>query len=170
MYKKRVELIKGNITSLEVDAIVNAANSSLLGGGGVDGAIHQAAGPELRTACERLNGCETGHSKITRGYRLKAKYVIHTVGPIWYGGIRDEDSLLASCYKTSLEIAREKKIKTLAFPGISTGAYRFPIDIAASIALNETKRFLKSNSYPEKVIFVAFDDDSYEIYRRLLDQ
>jgi len=170
MYKKRVELFKGDITSLEVDAIVNAANNSLLGGGGVDGAIHQAAGPELRSECERLNGCETGHAKITGGYRLKAKYVIHTVGPVWYGGIHDEHSLLASCYRTSLAIAKEKKIKTLAFPGISTGAYRFPIDIAASIALKETKRFLKSNSYPEKVIFVAFDDDSYEIYRRLLDQ
>ena len=170
MYKKRFELIKGDITSLEVDAIVNAANNSLLGGGGVDGAIHEAAGPELSTECKRLNGCETGQSKITRGYRLKAKYVIHTVGPVWYGGIRDEHSQLASCYKTSLSIANEKKIKTLAFPGISTGAYRFPIDIAASIALNETKRFLKRNNYPEKVIFVAFDDDSYEIYKRILDQ
>ena len=170
MDKKRIDLIKGDITSLGVDAIVNAANNSLLGGGGVDGAIHLAAGPGLRDECEKLNGCETGHSKITRGYRLKAKYVIHTVGPIWYGGIRDENSLLASCYKTSLKIALEKKIKTLAFPGISTGAYRFPKDLAASIAVNETIRFLKNNSYPEKVFFVAFDDDSYELYRRLLDQ
>lgn len=170
MSKKRVELIKGDITSLEVDAIVNAANNSLLGGGGVDGAIHDAAGPDLRTECKGLNGCETGRSKITKGYRLKAKHVIHTVGPVWYGGFRDEHSLLASCYQTSLAIAKEKKIKTLAFPGISTGAYGFPKDIAALIAVNETKRFLNKNSYPEKVIFVTFGNDNYETYRKLLDQ
>ena len=170
MKKPRVELIKGDITSLDVDGIVNAANNSLLGGGGVDGAIHNAAGPDLLTECERLNGCETGQSKITNGYRLKAKHVIHTVGPIWYGGYRDEHSLLASCYKTSLTLAKEKKIKTLAFPGISTGIYGFPKDLAALIAVNETKRFLNKNSFPEKVIFVTFNDDSYEIYRKLLDQ
>ena len=170
MKKPRVELIKGDITSLDVDGIVNAANNSLLGGGGVDGAIHNAAGPDLLTECERLNGCETGQSKITDGYRLKAKHVIHTVGPIWYGGYRDEHSLLASCYKTSLTLAKEKKIKTLAFPGISTGIYGFPKDLAALIAVNETKRFLNKNSFPEKVIFVTFNDDSYEIYRKLLDQ
>ena len=170
MKKQRVELIKGDITSLDVDGIVNAANNSLLGGGGVDGAIHNAAGPDLLTECERLNGCETGQSKITNGYRLKAKHVIHTVGPIWYGGYRDEHSLLASCYKTSLTLAKEKKIKTLAFPGISTGVYGFPKDLAALIAVNATKRFLNKNSFPEKVIFVTFNDDSYEIYRKLLDQ
>jgi O-acetyl-ADP-ribose deacetylase len=170
MKKPRVELIKGDITSLDVDGIVNAANNSLLGGGGVDGAIHNAAGTDLLTECERLNGCETGQSKITNGYRLKAKHVIHTVGPIWYGGYRDEHSLLASCYKTSLTLAKEKKIKTLAFPGISTGVYGFPKDLAALIAVNETKRFLNKNSFPEKVIFVTFNDDSYEIYRKLLDQ
>jgi len=170
MKKPRVELIKGDITSLDVDGIVNAANNSLLGGGGVDGAIHNAAGPDLLTECERLNGCETGQSKITNGYRLKAKHVIHTVGPIWYGGYRDEHSLLASCYKTSLTLAKEKKIKTLAFPGISTGVYGFPKDLAALIAVNATKRFLNKNSFPEKVIFVTFNDDSYEIYRKLLDQ
>jgi O-acetyl-ADP-ribose deacetylase len=170
MNKKRVELIKGDITSLDVDAIVNAANNSLLGGGGVDGAIHGAAGPELLSECKGLNGCETGHSKITDGYRLKAKHVIHTVGPVWYGGYRDEHSLLASCYQTSLALAKEKKIKTLAFPGISTGAYGFPKDIAALIAVNETKRFLNKNNYPQKVIFVAYGDDSYETYRKLLDQ
>ena len=170
MKKQRVELIKGDITSLDVDGIVNAANNSLLGGGGVDGAIHNAAGPDLLTECERLNGCETGQSKITNGYRLKAKHVIHTVGPVWYGGYRDEHSLLASCYKTSLTLAKEKKIKTLAFPGISTGAYGFPKDLAALIAVNETKRFLNKNSFPEKVIFVTFNDDSYETYRKLLDQ
>ena len=170
MTKKRVELIKGDITLLDVEAIVNAANKSLLGGGGVDGAIHNAAGPDLLTECKRLNGCETGHSKITAGYRLKAKYVIHTVGPVWYGGFRDEYSMLASCYQTSLNIAKERRIKTLAFPGISTGAYGFPKDLAAMIAVNETKRFLKRNKYPQKVIFVAYSDDSYETYSKLLDQ
>lgn len=170
MKKKRVELIKGDITLLDVDAIVNAANNSLLGGGGVDGAIHAAAGPDLLTECEKLNGCETGQSKITNGYRLKAKHVIHTVGPIWRGGFQDEHSLLASCYQTCLKLAKEKKIRTLAFPGISTGAYRFPLDLAALIAVTETKRFLNKNSYPEKVIFVTYGDDNYEIYRKLLDQ
>ncbi len=168
--KDRVEIIKGDITKLEVDAIVNAANNSLLGGGGVDGAIHNAAGPELLRECEALNGCETGHSKITGGYRLHAKHIIHTVGPIWYGGHRDEHSLLASCYMTTLNIAKEKKVKTLAIPGISTGVYRFPKDLAAMIAVNETKRFLSKNKYPEKVIFVAFCDENYENYRKLLDK
>lgn len=170
MKKVRVELIKGDITSLEVDAIVNAANNSLLGGGGVDGAIHDAAGPDLLAECQELNGCETGKAKITRGYRLKAKHIIHTVGPVWYGGYRDEDSLLASCYQNTLALAKEKKIKTIAFPGISTGVYGFPKDLAAMIAVNETKRFLNKNSYPEKVIFVTFGEDNYETYRKLLDQ
>ena len=170
MKKIRIELINGDITTLEVDAIVNAANNSLLGGGGVDGAIHYAAGPDLLAECEKLNGCETGKSKITGGYKLKAKHIIHTVGPIWYGGYRDESQLLASCYQTSLSIAKEKKIHSLAFPGISTGIYRFPKDLAALIAVNETRRFLNKSSYPEKVIFVTYDDDSYEIYRKLLDQ
>lgn len=170
MKKKRVELIKGDITLLDVDAIVNAANNSLLGGGGVDGAIHAAAGPDLLTECEKLNGCETGQSKITNGYRLKAKHVIHTVGPIWRGGFQDEHSLLAACYQTCLKLAKEKKIKTLAFPGISTGAYGFPLDLAALIAVTETKRFLNKNSYPEKVIFVTYGDDNYETYRKLMDQ
>ena len=170
MNKKRVELVKADITLLDVDAIVNAANNSLLGGGGVDGAIHNAAGPDLLAECEGLNGCETGQSKITNGYRLKAKHVIHTVGPVWYGGYKDEHSLLASCYQTSLSLAKEKKIKTVAFPGISTGAYGFPKDLAALIAVTETKRFLTKNCYPEKVIFVTFGDDSYETYRKLLDK
>jgi O-acetyl-ADP-ribose deacetylase (regulator of RNase III) len=169
MKKQRVELIKGDITSLEVDAIVNAANNSLLGGGGVDGAVHNAAGPDLLAECQTLNGCETGSSKITGGYKLKAKHIIHTVGPIWYGGYKDEYSLLASCYQTSLALAKQKKIKTIAFPGISTGIYGFPKDLAAVIAVNETKRFLAKNSYPEKVIFVTFDDDNFKTYRKLID-
>ena len=169
MKTKRVELIKGDITSLDVDAIVNAANNSLLGGGGVDGAIHNAAGPGLLSECEKLNGCETGKAKITDGYRLKAKHVIHTVGPIWHGGFSDENTLLASCYQSSLELAKQKKIKTVAFPGISTGVYGFPKDLAALIAVKETQRFLKKNTYPEKVIFVTFSDDNYETYRKLLD-
>ena len=170
MKQIKVEVIKGDITSLDVDAIVNAANSTLLGGGGVDGAIHQAAGPDLLSECEQLNGCSTGEAKITKGYNLKARYIIHTVGPVWYGGYRDEHSLLASCYQASLRIAREKKIKTIAFPGISTGIYGFPKDMAALIAVNETKRFLVKNTYPLKVTFVAFDDESYENYCKLLDQ
>jgi O-acetyl-ADP-ribose deacetylase (regulator of RNase III) len=170
MNESRVELIKGDITVLEVDAIVNAANNSLLGGGGVDGAIHSAAGPELLNECESLNGCETGQSKITYGYCLKAKHIIHTVGPVWRGGYSDEDKLLASCYQTSLSIAKEKRIKTVAFPGISTGIYGFPKDLAAMIAVTETKRFLDKNNFPEKVIFVTFCEDNYETYRKLLYQ
>ena len=169
MKKDWVELIIGDITSLDVEAIVNAANNTLLGGGGVDGAIHHAAGPDLLSECEKLNGCETGQSKITAGYRLKAKFIIHTVGPVWHGGYRDEKMLLASCYQTSLSIARDKKIKTLAYPCISTGAYGFPKDLAALIAVNETKRFLNKNGYPEKVIFVTYSDDSYETYRKILN-
>ena len=168
--KNRIELIKGDITTLKVDAIVNAANRSLLGGGGVDGAIHEAAGPELLEECRKLNGCETGKAKITHGYKLKAKHVIHTVGPVWYGGHKDETELLAACYQSSLELAKENKLKTIAFPGISTGVYRFPQDLAALIAVNETKRFLLSNKYPEKVTFVTFSDEHYETYRKLLEQ
>ena len=168
--KNRIELIKGDITTLKVDAIVNAANRSLLGGGGVDGAIHAAAGSELLEECRKLNGCETGKAKITRGYKLKAKHVIHTVGPVWYGGHKDETEMLAACYQSSLELAKENKLKTIAFPGISTGVYRFPQDLAALIAVNETKRFLLSNKYPEKVTFVTFSDEQYETYRKLLEQ
>lgn len=166
----RIGIIKGDITTLEVDAIVNAANNSLMGGGGVDGAIHSAAGPDLLDECKRLNGCETGKAKITKGYRLKAKHIIHTVGPVWKGGYRDESEMLASCYQSSLEVAKENKIKTLAFPGISTGAYRFPQDLAAMIAINETRRFLNKNKFPEKVTFVIFSDENYESYRKILDQ
>jgi len=170
MKEVRIELIKGDITSLDVDAIVNAANTTLLGGGGVDGAIHRAAGPGLLKECRELNGCPTGEARITKGHKLKARHVIHTAGPVWYGGYRDETGLLASCYQSALSLAKKNKVKTIAFPGISTGIYGFPKELAATIAVNETKRFLNKNSRPEKVIFVAFDDDNYEIYRKLLDQ
>ena len=170
MPKERIGLIKGDITLTDADAIVNAANTALLGGGGVDGAIHKAAGPGLLGECKTLNGCETGRAKITKGYNLKAKYVIHTVGPVWYGGHKDEHELLASCYQESLALAKEHKVKTLAIPGISTGVYRFPKDQAAFIAVSETKRFLSKNKYPEKVIFVAYDDANYEFYRKYLDK
>jgi O-acetyl-ADP-ribose deacetylase len=169
MKEQRIELIKGDITSLDVDAIVNAANRSLLGGGGVDGAIHAAAGPDLLAECRTLDGCETGNAKITSGYNLKAKHVIHTVGPVWQGGTREEARLLASCYRTSLMLARENNIRTIAFPNISTGVYRFPKELAATIAVNEIKAFLDSHDCPAKVIIVAFADDNFETYRKLLD-
>jgi len=170
MKTDRLTVIKGDITKLEVDAIVNAANRSLLGGGGVDGAIHRAAGPGLLEECRKLNGCETGQAKITSGYNLKAKYVIHTVGPIWKGGIEDEPELLASCYQQSLAIAKKYKIKTIAFPGISTGVYGFPKDLAAVIAVTEARRFILTNKIPEKIIFVAFDDENFRIYKKLLEE
>jgi O-acetyl-ADP-ribose deacetylase (regulator of RNase III) len=170
MRPERIELIMGDITTLKVDAIVNAANNSLLGGGGVDGAIHRAAGPSLLQECSKLNGCETGDAKLTNGYDLHAHYIIHTVGPVWMGGMRDEHALLASCYQKSLKLAKEKNIKTIAFPGISTGVYGFPKDQAAFIALTETKRFLKKNPFPEKVFFVAFEEDNYNLYQSLLQQ
>jgi O-acetyl-ADP-ribose deacetylase len=169
MKNKKIELLKGDITTLKVDAIVNAANNSLLGGGGVDGAIHKAAGPELLIECQGLNGCQTGQAKITRGYNLKAGHIIHTVGPVWYGGYRDETEMLASCYQSSLRLAKENKFKRIAFPSISTGVYGFPKDLAAVIAVNETKRFISKSSYPEKIIFVTYDDEGYEIYRKLLN-
>jgi O-acetyl-ADP-ribose deacetylase (regulator of RNase III) len=167
MKKRKVELIKGDITTLEVDAIVNAANNSLLGGGGVDGAIHRAAGPGLYDECKTLKGCSAGEAKITGGYKLKARHVIHTVGPVWKGGYNNEPETLASCYQSSLDLASKNRIKTIAFPGISTGVYGFPKDLAALIAINESDRYLRKNSYPKKVIFVTFDDESYEIYRQL---
>jgi O-acetyl-ADP-ribose deacetylase len=170
MSDKRIEVIKGDITSFEVDAIVNAANNSLLGGGGVDGAIHFAAGPDLLDECIKLNGCPTGEAKITKGYELKARYVIHTVGPVWNGGINDEHRLLASCYKNCFKLAGVYNIKTIAFPGISTGIYGFPKDQAALIAVTETRRFLGKNPIPEKVYFVAFNDETYDIYTSYLNK
>jgi O-acetyl-ADP-ribose deacetylase (regulator of RNase III) len=170
MNKKRLELFRGDITTLIVDAVVNAANTSLLGGGGVDGAIHRAAGPDLLEECRQLKGCSTGEAKITKGYRLNSKYIIHTAGPVWHGGVRNEPELLASCYRSSLSLAQEYKLRSIAFPGISTGVYHFPKELAATIAVNETKKFLVKHSLPEKVIFVTFDNDSYSIYRKLLEQ
>jgi len=168
--RNRIELIKDDITRIDADAIVNAANTTLLGGGGVDGAIHRAAGPGLLAECRQLNGCRTGQARITGGYRLKAKYIIHTAGPVWSGGHSDEHDLLASCYRSSLAIAADKKIRTIAFPCISTGVYGFPKDEAAFIAVNEARRFLRENSHPEKIIFVTFDDESYRVYSELLEE
>lgn len=167
---RRIHIVLGDITKLEVDAIVNAANNTLLGGGGVDGAIHRAAGPELLEECRKLNGCETGKAKITKGYKLPAKYVIHTVGPIWRGGNANEDELLASCYRNPLQLAVENNIKTIAFPSISTGAYRFPVKRAAQIAVDEIKAFLKNNESIEKVFMVCFDKKTMEAYSEALSE
>ena len=159
--------IKQDITTLEVDAIVNAANSTLLGGGGVDGAIHRGAGPALLEFCESLNGCNTGEAKISPGFKLPAKYIIHTVGPVWYDGNYNEEGLLASCYRRSMEIAEECLLASIAFPNISTGIYRFPKEKAAQIALSEVKKF--KTKHIKKIIFVTFDDENYEIYKGLLN-
>jgi O-acetyl-ADP-ribose deacetylase len=168
MREDMIEVVQGDITKLRVDAIVNAANTMLLGGGGVDGAIHRAAGRELLEECRKLGGCPTGEARITRGYKLPAKWVIHTVGPVWSGGGRDEDLLLTSCYRNSLALAEEHQIKTIAFPCISTGVYGFPADRASEIALREVKNFLASHDVPEKVAFVCFLDRDAELYRHAL--
>lgn len=164
----RIELITGDITRLQVDAIVNAANSSLLGGGGVDGAIHRAAGPELVAECRTLGGCPTGEARITRGYRLPATWVIHTVGPVWHGGSHGEDELLANCYRSSLELAARHEIHSIAFPAISTGIYGFPVERAARIAVATVRDFLKTHDLPERLIFVTFSERAAEVYRRAL--
>jgi len=166
----KIEVIKGDITKLYIDAIVNAANSSLLGGGGVDGAIHRAAGPGLLEACRKLKGCPTGEAKITKGFNLPCKYVIHTVGPIWRGGSNNEEKTLASCYHRSLQVALDNSLKTIAFPSISTGAYRFPKMLAASIAIDTVKSFLETHNQIEKVIFVTFDEETFNLYQNKLNQ
>jgi O-acetyl-ADP-ribose deacetylase (regulator of RNase III) len=163
-----IEIVRGDITKLDVDAIVNAANTTLLGGGGVDGAIHRAAGSELLAECQTLGGCRPGEAKITRGYRLPARHVIHTVGPIWRGGKRGEPETLANCYWSSLQIAVENGIKTIAFPAISCGAYGYPIPDAAQIAVKTTRDFLGTADDIDKVIFALWDEGAYDAYRELL--
>src|ERR1700756_4308837 len=164
----RLEVITADITTLSVDAIVNAANTTLLGGGGVDGAIHRAAGAELLAECRTLGGCKAGEAKITHGYRLPARFVIHTVGPIWHGGTHGEAETLANCYRNSLQVAVENGIKTIAFPAISCGAYGYPLQEAAQIAVKTTREFLTGEDKIDKVIFVLWSDDICEAYLRLL--
>jgi O-acetyl-ADP-ribose deacetylase (regulator of RNase III) len=164
----RVRLVRDDITALDVDAIVNAANSSLLGGGGVDGAIHRAAGPGLLEECRRLGGCPTGDVRLTRGHALAARWVIHAVGPIWRGGAHDEDALLASCYRKALALAAERGVTSLAFPAISCGVYGYPIPRACRIALDEITRALAGAEFPARVLLVAFDAAVHQEYERLL--
>src|ERR1041385_5324637 len=165
---KKIEVFTGDITKLNVDAIVNAANSSLLGGGGVDGAIHRAAGPDLVAECETLGGCRPGEAKITRGYLLPAHFVIHTVGPVWSGGNRGEPETLANCYRNSLRLAAENGLKTIAFPAISCGAYRYPIADASQIAVETTREFLRDNDSITEITFVVSSDEIEAAYRPLL--
>ncbi|MHC1629490.1 MAG: O-acetyl-ADP-ribose deacetylase [Methanoculleaceae archaeon] len=168
--RSRMAVIQGDITEQRVDALVNAANRTLLGGGGVDGAIHRAAGPELLEECRKLGGCRTGDAKITRGFRLPARFVIHTVGPVWQGGDAGEDELLASAYTNSLRCAVENGVRTIAFPAISTGAYRFPMDRAAPIAVRAVRNFLEADDTIEKVIFVCHGEKAYRAFMRAVDE
>ncbi|MFC1824268.1 O-acetyl-ADP-ribose deacetylase [Thermodesulfobacteriota bacterium] len=168
--EERVLIVQEDIARQEVDSIVNAANNSLLGGGGVDGAIHRAAGPELLEETRKIGGCPTGEARISKGYKLPAKWVIHTVGPIWGGGNRNEEALLANCYRNSFKAAQDKGVKTIAFPSISTGAYRFPLKRATEIALEETKKVLDDDRTLTKVIFVCFGDDVYQTYQDVYKQ
>jgi O-acetyl-ADP-ribose deacetylase (regulator of RNase III) len=164
----KIKIVRGDITKLDVDAIVNAANTTLLGGGGVDGAIHRAAGPELLAECRTLGGCQPGEAKITRAYNLPARFVIHTVGPFWTGGHRGEAEVLANCYRNSLHLALENSVKTIAFPAISCGAYRYPTIEAAEIAVETTGEFLANNDQIDKVIFVVANDEIHAAYQRAL--
>jgi O-acetyl-ADP-ribose deacetylase len=166
--ESKIEITRGDITKVNVDAIVNAANTTLLGGGGVDGAIHRGAGPELLAECRALGGCPPGEARITRGYRLPARFVIHTVGPIWHGGTNGEPETLANCYRSSLQLAVENGIKTIAFPAISCGAYGYPIADAAGVAVRITQEFLTADDKIEKVVFVLWGEDIYDAYRQLL--
>lgn len=163
----QISILKTDITKLNVDAIVNAANTSLLGGGGVDGAIHRAAGHELLEECRLLHGCRTGEAKITRGYKLLSRYVIHTVGPVWRGGKSQEEELLASCYRKCLELAEKNNIQSIAFPNISTGVYHFPKNLAASIAIKEVKSHLLNTHIIKEIIFACLDDENYRLYKYL---
>jgi O-acetyl-ADP-ribose deacetylase (regulator of RNase III) len=163
----RVRIVRGDITGLDVDAIVNAANRTLLGGGGVDGAIHRAAGPELLAECRGLGGASTGEVKMTKGYRLKARHVLHAVGPVWHGGNRGEPELLASCYRRSLELARDHGLSSIAFPSISTGAYGYPVEQAAAVAQSTVRAFLEANALPETVLFCCFSDSDRSVYERV---
>jgi O-acetyl-ADP-ribose deacetylase (regulator of RNase III) len=163
---ERIAVVEGDITRQQVDAIVNAANTTLLGGGGVDGAIHRVAGPELLAECRTLGGCATGQAKITKGYRLPAKWVIHTVGPVWRDGRQHEDDLLASCYRSCFALVEQHDIRTVAFPSISTGAYGFPMDRAARIAVMEAKGFLERNTMVERVLLVCFGQSAFDIHSR----
>jgi O-acetyl-ADP-ribose deacetylase (regulator of RNase III) len=165
----RIAAFDGDITRQSVDAIVNAANTSLLGGGGVDGAIHRAAGPALREACAALGGCETGDAKITPGFDLAARYVIHTVGPVWQGGDRDEDGLLATCYRRCLQVAQDNHVTSIAFPSISTGAYRFPLQRATEIAVGTVRSELAVHTEIERVVFVCFGAETLNLYQSVLD-
>lgn len=165
---ERIEIVEGDITKQRVDAIVNAANSTLLGGGGVDGAIHRAAGPDLLAECRTLGGCATGQAKITRGYRLPAQWVIHTVGPVWHGGQQGEDDLLAGCYRNSFALAEQHHLRAIAFPCISTGVYGFPMDRAARIAIRETSAHLQKSKSIEKVLLVCFGAQAHEIHSQAL--